>query len=67
MGSRLYTALFDVLRAQGMHVVLGGIALPNDASVALHERFGFKQVGQFAEVGFKFNRWVDVGYWQMTW
>ena len=67
LGSRLYTALFDVLRAQGMHVVLGGIALPNDASVALHERFGFKQVGQFAEVGFKFNRWVDVGYWQMTW
>ena len=67
LGSRLYTALFDVLRAQGMHVVLGVIALPNDASVALHERFGFKQVGQFAEVGFKFNRWVDVGYWQMTW
>ena len=67
LGSRLYTALFDVLRTQGMRVVLGGIALPNDASVALHERFGFKQVGQFAEVGFKFNRWVDVGYWQMTW
>ena len=67
LGSRLYAALFDVLRAQGMHVVLGVIALPNDASVALHERFGFKQVGQFAEVGFKFNRWVDVGYWQMTW
>ena len=65
LGSRLYTALFDVLRAQDMHVVLGGIALPNDASIALHERFGFKMVGRFSEVGFKFDRWVDVGYWQL--
>ena len=65
LGSRLYTALFDVLRAQGMHVVLGVIALPNDASIALHERFGFKMVGRFSEVGFKFDRWVDVGYWQL--
>jgi phosphinothricin acetyltransferase len=43
---------------------MGGIALPNDASVRLHERFDFKKVAHFAAVGFKFNRWIDVGYWQ---
>ena len=67
LGIHLYSALFDVLRAQGIHVVIGVIALPNVASVALHERFGFKSVGRFFEVGHKFNRWVDVGYWQLTW
>jgi phosphinothricin acetyltransferase len=47
-----------------MHVLLGCIALPNVASVALHERFGMKKVAHFEEVGFKFGRWIDVGYWQ---
>ena len=49
-----------------MHVAIGGIALPNPASIALHEKLGFRKVGQFEEVGFKFGRWVDVGYWQLT-
>lgn len=43
---------------------MAGIALPNDASVALHERFGMKKVAHFEEVGFKLSRSVDVGYWQ---
>ena len=43
-----------------------GIALPNEASVALHEKFGMRKVAHFAEVGFKFGRWIDVGYWQRT-
>ena len=42
-----------------------GIALPNPASVALHERLGFRQVAHFAEVGHKFGAWIDVGYWQL--
>jgi len=46
--------------------VMGGIALPNDASVRFHEKFGFKKVAHFREVGFKFNRWIDVAYWQRT-
>lgn len=54
------------LQARGIHAIIGGIALPNDASVALHEKFGMRKVAQFQEVGFKLGRWVDVGYWQRT-
>jgi len=64
LGSRLYEELFRVLRGQGIHAVMGGIALPNDASVALHEKFGLRKVAHFAEQGFKFGRWIDVAYWQ---
>ena len=66
LGTELYDALFAILRNEKKHVVIGGIALPNDASVALHEKFGLKKVAHFEEVGFKFDRWVDVGYWQGT-
>lgn len=66
IGSRLYEELLPKLKAQGIHAAMGGIALPNDASVALHEKFGFSKVAQFKEVGFKFNRWIDVGYWQLN-
>ena len=45
---------------------MGGIAFPNQASVALHEKLGFKKVAHFEQVGFKFKRWIDVGYWQLT-
>jgi L-amino acid N-acyltransferase YncA len=48
-----------------VHAVIGGIALPNDASVRLHEKMGFQKIAHFKEVGFKFDRWVDVGYWQL--
>lgn len=64
LGSRLYSALLPMLKKQHMHAALGGIALPNDASVALHEKFGFVKVAHFREVGFKFDRWIDVGYWE---
>jgi L-amino acid N-acyltransferase YncA len=47
-----------------MHSAIGGIALPNPSSIALHEKLGFRQVARFVEVGFKFGRWIDVGYWQ---
>ena len=56
---------FPALRESGLHAAIGGIALPNDASVALHEKFGFKKVAHFEQTGFKFNRWIDVGYWQL--
>jgi len=48
-----------------MRVAIGGIALPNPASVALHEKLGMSKVAHFADVGFKLDRWVDVGYWQL--
>lgn len=64
LGTRLYTDLLVRLSDLGLHVALGGIALPNAASVALHESCGFRKVAHLSEVGFKFGRWVDVGYWQ---
>lgn len=63
-GKALYSKLLESLQNMNCHVVLGGIALPNEASVGLHEYFGFKKVAHFEEVGFKLGRWVDVGYWQ---
>jgi L-amino acid N-acyltransferase YncA len=63
-GTALYEALFEELRKREVNAVIGGIALPNERSVALHEKFGMKKVAHFEQVGFKFGRWVDVGYWQ---
>jgi phosphinothricin acetyltransferase len=65
IGSRLYDALLTELRGRQIHTVIGGIALPNKASVALHERFGFEKIAHFKEVGRKFGEWIDVGYWQL--
>ena len=65
IGTELYRQILALLREKSIHVVIGGVALPNRASVALHERLGFEKVAHFKEVGFKFNRWIDVGYWQL--
>ncbi len=64
-GRRLYETLLAGLRSRGLHTVIGGIAQPNERSVALHERLGFRKVAHFAEVGQKFGRRIDVGYWQL--
>lgn len=64
LGSKLYSELFKTLSGLGYHMVIGGISLPNDASIALHEKFGMEKVAHFKEVGYKFDQWVDVGYWQ---
>lgn len=64
LGTRLYVALIEDLRQKGLHCVIGGAALPNPASVALHEKLGFTRVAEFREVGFKLGRWVDVAYWE---
>jgi L-amino acid N-acyltransferase YncA len=63
-GSALYAELIEQLIAKDCHVLLACIATPNEPSAKLHQRFGFKQVAQFNEVGRKFGRWLDVGYWQ---
>ena len=65
IGQRLYRALFRVLRAQGFFNAYAGIALPNAASVALHESVGFVPVGIYRGVGFKLGRWHDVGWWSL--
>jgi phosphinothricin acetyltransferase len=64
IGRRLYETLLDLLARQGVHVACAGIALPNDASVALHESVGFVPVGVYRRIGFKHGRWHDVGWWQ---
>lgn len=64
-GTALYRVLFERLRAQGVHTAIGGITLPNPASVALHEKLGMRQVARFPEVGYKQGQWLDVGYWQI--
>ena len=64
IASRLYQILIPVLINAGYHAMIAGISLPNEASVRLHERFGFEKVAHFREVGRKFDRWIDVGYWQ---
>jgi phosphinothricin acetyltransferase len=65
LGSALYRALLDALRRLDVHMVIGGIAQPNERSVALHEKLGFRKVAHFSEVGRKFGRWIDVGYWEL--
>lgn len=64
LGTALYAALFGILKRRGVHAAIGGIALPNEGSVALHERFRMQKVAHFPEVGFKQGRWIDVGYWE---
>ncbi len=65
LGKQLYAQLLECLRDCGIHVVIGGVSLPNAASVALHEGLGFEPIGAFREVGWKLGRWIDVGYWQL--
>jgi len=63
-GRLLYEALIDTLRAQGFVHAIGAIALPNDASISLHEAVGFRRAGVYREVGYKHGQWIDVGIWQ---
>ena len=65
IGSRLYEKLFEEIDKMDVHAIIAGISLPNDASIKLHEKFGFEKVAHFREVGFKMGRWVDVGYWEV--
>lgn len=65
VGLALYGELLPRLRAAGFHAVIAGMTLPNPGSVALHERVGFRPVGVFGEVGRKFDRWHDVGFWSL--
>lgn len=65
LGTILCSALIEELKKMPIHCVLAGISLPNPVSISLHEKLGFKKSGILREVGFKFNSWIDVGYWQL--
>jgi L-amino acid N-acyltransferase YncA len=64
VGRALYAQLLPLLAAKGYHAAFAGIAVPNDASVGLHEAMGFAPVGIYREVGWKMGGWRDVGWWQ---
>ena len=64
LGSALYRPLIETLEAQGFTQAIAAITLPNAASVALHERFGFARAGTYARIGWKMDEWRDVGLWQ---
>jgi phosphinothricin acetyltransferase len=66
IGRALYDSLLPRLAELGYANAFAGITLPNAASVALHERFGFRPIGVYAKVGFKLGAWHDVGWWQKT-
>ncbi len=65
-GRALYAQLFELLKDLGYVAAYAGIALPNPASVGLHESMGFGLVGVYRGVGHKFGRWHDVGWWQLA-
>ena len=64
VGRLLYLPLLELLERQGFTQAIAALALPNDASVKLHERLGFRHAGTYGQVGFKLGRWWDVGLWQ---
>lgn len=65
LGSLLYRELIHQLRERQIHCAIGGIAQPNIASTALHQTLGFEKVAEFKEVGYKFDRWINVAYWEL--
>ena len=65
VGRELYLALFDELKRRGYRLLVAGITLPNEASVGFHQALGFQRVGVYKNIGFKFDRWWDVGWWQL--
>lgn len=66
IGSKLYQELINKLISLDFHAIIGGIAIPNDESIKLHERLGFEKVAHFNQVGKKFDQWIDVEYWQLS-
>jgi len=65
IGTALYRALTQICQCLGYYRAFAGITLPNEASVALHEKVGFRPIGIYGQVGFKLGKWHDVGWWSL--
>ncbi len=65
IGTKLYAELIRLLKETNLHTVLGVLTIPNEASIGLHEKFGFEQVANLKEVGLKFGEWQNIGIWQL--
>jgi len=66
LGTILYSSLISRLKEHGIHSVIGVITLPNDSSIKLHKKLGFREVGIFTEIGRKFNKWLDTSLWELV-
>ena len=66
VATTLYEHLFPQIAERGFNTIIAGISLPNEASVRLHEKFGMKKTAHFKEIGYKFGKWIDTGYWQLV-
>lgn len=64
IGKELFANLLEISKDYGVHTIVSGITIPNAESISLHEKFGFKKIAEFKEIGFKNNKWLNVGYWQ---
>lgn len=66
LGIALMRELIAAARAQDVHVMVGGIDMGNAASIAMHEKLGFVHAGTIRQAGFKFGRWLDLGFYQLV-
>lgn len=64
IGKKLYEEILELAKGYDIHTIIAGITIPNEASIGIHEKLGFKKVAHFEEVGYKEGKWLDVGYWQ---
>jgi L-amino acid N-acyltransferase YncA len=65
IGTLLYGKLIQELKQRSVHCIIGVISIPNPSSIRLHEKLGFEKVAHMKQTGYKFNRWIDVGYWEL--
>ena len=65
IGTKLYSYLISILKKTDLEVLIGGLSIPNEGSQTLHKKLGFKKVAHFEKVGWKFDKWIDVAYWQL--
>jgi phosphinothricin acetyltransferase len=65
VGEKLLSRLLGEVKKTEIHTVVAGITLPNEKSIGLHEKFGFKKTAHFPEIGYKLGKWLDVGYWEL--
>jgi phosphinothricin acetyltransferase len=66
LGKKLMAHLLEAVKKTEIHTLVSGITIPNERSIALHEKFGFQEIARFSEIGFKLDRWQDVGYWELV-
>jgi phosphinothricin acetyltransferase len=65
-GSQILAALIEAATAQQYHLLIGGIDAENSGSIALHQKYGFVHSGTISQAGFKFGRWLDLAFYQLT-